>query len=881
MRKFALVFVVLLSMCSAVSAHVSAVRFPEIGSLRDAADQAAFGIFQTYSVPALPQVTCNIVTGTASVGGPCASPAAVCNGDVQTLTRTVTTNSGSKILTTSAGSFTAVVDVGKTIIVPGWNNAATGNYNVISTVDSPTQVTLVNNALTNLAAVSRDITFGTSDSAAFAAFNTWALANQGSTNQVVLTVPGGSNCWFGTNVSGNWASGISNLIVEGTGATLNSVNGSAFQLAGSGICARGLTQATGCSARIQTANPGDSTVTLTAASLAAGYTTRFNAVANQWIMIGGLDIQGQFQTPGGQPPNNSFFEWRQVTNVNVGTGVITLDRPLTNFYSSSWPNFNEGNAFEMDQGGSATIWNVGGATNNWNTTVEYRGLTISQTGQTYAQGRNVTYRNVTFTGANGGIPTQNETWSAINSDFSGVIMETDKLVGTMLLDGVTIIKIVNQSASTDRLIIRNSTFTSGLDGGAKTTEISDTNLTGWAPGIYAYGSLSTSNSTTCTRCTISSVSLTLGASDAYSTPSFWTKASGVITMPNAAAQGSGPGQRYFVPGSPGSLVYYYTTSTNPPTAFSCCETLGSLQISTMTADPWPATDNKTLTTTVNISSASKNLNVPSAPFVSGDVGKSIIVNGAGSGGGLLRTFITAFSSATDVTLFNAAGTTVAGSSTVQWGTSNTYITTNQSGGFVDTTAFNSSNLIGLKTIATPNITCDVCNAGDPTSDGYGISIQAGATTAKPLGAYVSKQYTPTSAQGNLATILNRGIFKSLSINVTVAATAAGSVTLQPGGQFHWVMASQNTPTAPTLVDWLPANFFINLKQIGNRVITPSGVTCDTGGGPVAGGCSGDTITPPANMATMWITSRSMTPYMGSAFTGAPTFTITMQTDPIQ
>ena len=80
-----------------------------------------------------------------------------------------------------------------------------------------------------------------------------------------------------------------------------------------------------------------------------------------------------------------------------------------------------------------------------------------------------------------------------------------------------------------------------------------------------------------------------------------------------------------------------------------------------------------------------------------------------------------------------------------------------------------------------------------------------------------------------------------------------------------------------LADWLPGSLSINLKQTGNRVITPSGVTCN--GSP--GACSGDSITPPANLATMWIMFGSMNPYMGSTHTGAPTFTITLQTDPVQ
>src|SRR5437899_2314341 len=78
---------------------------------------AAFAIFQTSSGP--PQITCNLVTGVASVGGPCTS-GATCNGSADT-------------------------------------------------------------------------------APAFWAFHTWALANQGSSNQVVLTIPNGSDCLFNTN----------------------------------------------------------------------------------------------------------------------------------------------------------------------------------------------------------------------------------------------------------------------------------------------------------------------------------------------------------------------------------------------------------------------------------------------------------------------------------------------------------------------------------------------------------------------------------------------------------------------------------------------------------------------------------------------------------
>lgn len=819
-----------------------------------------------------PQIAFNLLSPPVGV-----IPVATCNGDVLTVTRTASITTGTKNLNVTVNTF-ASGDVGKNITIEGAGNSGGRYFGKIATFTDAQNVVLDTNATTTISALSTSITYGTSDAPAFDAFNNWARANQGSTNQVVLTIPNGSSCWFGNgtfnviNVFNAWAAGINNLIVEGTGATINSVGGRGFQLGGLGMCFQGLTATPGCDARIQTASAGSSTITLTADSFTAGYISRFSV--GQVVMVGGLDPQALFQSSFGDPTNLAYFEWKKITaicNNTVGcsgTAVITLDSPLGDTYSSAWPGYNSGDQFHSDAGGPATVWAFN---STWETTVEYRGLTISQEGQTYAQGRNVTYRGVTFTGSNGAIPTQNESWSAINTDYGFTNMETDKLVGTMLFDGVTIAQVVNQSTATKRLIIRNSNITLRLDGGAQYTEITDSTLNNFGPGIFAYGTTGTANQTICTRCVITTLNYSMGYNN--NGDQFWSKSGGVITMPNAAAQGSGPGQRYFVPGG---QIYYTGFTTNPPTnpLFSCCESIGSFRVGAITSDPWPSvTDNQTLTTTVNITSASKSLNVPSGPFVSGDVGKTIIVNGAGSGGGQLRTWVTAFSSATDVTLYNAAASTVSSSQTIQWGTSNTYVQTTQSGGFPNISAFG-TGAVSFKFQGSWNFTCDTCT-GDPNA--VGSSIQAGATAGKPLGSYISRTYTP-SGVGLLGTLPGVGVFKSLRINVTVAATGSGSIWVQPGGQFHWYMTDQNTFLAPTTFDWAPStNLAINLKQTGDRVITPSGITCNG----VPGVCSGDNITLPTDLATMWLPNGSMNPYMAASFTTAPTFTMTLQTDPIQ
>ena len=340
---------------------------------------------------------------------------AACNGDVVTVTRSISIGRGARALSISADTFSSG-DVGKAIVVPGAGNGGGKLFARIASFTNAQSVILDRGAVAGLSAASKDISYGTDDAPKFMAFNKWARENQAG-KQVVLTVPKGANCWFGSSVwstsvslDNAWAAGINNLVVEGAGATINSVGGAGFWLGGRGVCQAGIAAANGCSARIETAQAGAKQIALTPSSLAAGYISRFPV--GKWLMLGGLDTQGLWKAPYGFPPNQTFFEWRQVTGADTATGVITLDRPLSNTYLSTWPNYNQGSNFEADNGGPATIWAVD---DTWNSTVEYRGLTINQEGQTYSPARHVTYRGVTFGGGHGGIPTQNETWSAINS----------------------------------------------------------------------------------------------------------------------------------------------------------------------------------------------------------------------------------------------------------------------------------------------------------------------------------------------------------------------------------------------------------------------------------------------------------------------------------
>lgn len=495
MRKFVLAIVALLGLAGAADAHVSAVPFPEVSSLSDVVHDAAYFQAQTYLVPAAPQITCNLVTGVASVGGPC--------------TATTTCNN-------------------------------TGD-----------------------------------DAPAFKAFNTWARANQGVSNQVVLTIPTGKTCVFnsGQTISGvgtvnTFAAGINNLIVEGTGSTITEGT-SGFRLGGGGLCYVGIASAGGCSARIQTVSANSSTVTLTSGSFGSGYISRF-AVGN-WIMIGGLDPQGQYNFPFGDPPNNQFLEWRQITNICnntigcVGTAVITLDRPLTNGYLDTWPLYNPGDNSHSDNGGPATIWKMN---DTWSGSAEYRGLTFTQSGLTYGELRTLTYRSVTFTGSFGACPTQNETWAAYGMTATSADMEVDKLIGSIIMDNVNIFKIAFQSSSTDRLTMTNSTVNQ-LTGTPKRADITDTIISSWQLGARAYGV--DYGPINCTRCAVASFDFDAGVFQ--NTPADYSMSSGLITYANTSVTGGGPTSRVFVP------------NTNIFQTVSGYLTIGLLKTQTVTQDP--------------------------------------------------------------------------------------------------------------------------------------------------------------------------------------------------------------------------------------------------------------------------------------------------------
>lgn len=387
---------------------------------------------------------------------------------------------------------------------------------------------------------------GVSDDArAFAKFNTWARTQS---LPVQLTIPSGSVCQFISNVGSWWAKGIKQLTVIGYGATIGDNNGAGggFFLGGVGICPRGLTDPNGCSARLATVAAGANTIQL----LDASYSSRFKV--GRWAIITGYDLQGLWRAAYGWPPNAHFFEYVQITAVDAATGKITFAAPLKNAYKSTWPSYNSNG---IDLGGPATLYALDPS---WDTEVEYRGLTIAQPNvQTYAIGRSITYRDVTFKGRFCAVPTQNLIWQGINLNIPDCGMEADKLVGTIALENVTIRQMDFQSSSIDLLTASNSTI-GNLNGTPKRAIISNSTINTLKPGAYNYGR---SDEFLCTNCVISSVSsggVIQYGTDGEGVDISYTMNNGVIIAPNTlgALNWAVPGTNLFWSGRyPNELAF--------------------------------------------------------------------------------------------------------------------------------------------------------------------------------------------------------------------------------------------------------------------------------------------------------------------------------------
>lgn len=268
------------------------------------------------------------------------------------------------------------------------------------------------------------------------------------------------------------------------------------------------------------------------------------------VLMTGWTNQFYWSSPYGQPTNPHWFEWKTVVSNNPTTHQVCFNTPLANTYKSNWPQLNTGNQFEMDPGGPATLYVY---PTSWDATIVFKDLTIDGVyGQTYSQGRNVTFQDVTMTGIHCPVPTQNETYTWLRVTATFCQIETDKIVGTWNITNSTLTKVTVQSSAFDTINVSGSTVNQWA-GSPKKLNIDGTSIaTTLQVGTAAYGA---SNESLCTNCTVTtSFSTTAPSQRVDAANRSWSMSSGVITIPNAyswnaCCNESETQTRVFVPGS--------------------------------------------------------------------------------------------------------------------------------------------------------------------------------------------------------------------------------------------------------------------------------------------------------------------------------------------
>jgi hypothetical protein len=656
----------------------------------------------------------------------------------------------------------------------------------------------------------------------------------------------------GLNIS--WSKGTNSLVVNATGATLT---GDVI-LGAVGFLDRGIDQPDGVSARIMSVNAGATQVQLTAAS--AAYISR--ATVGNWMCVNGFDVQGIFLSAYGVPPNAHFFDYVQITA--VGTDTIDFTPPLQYSYSDQWPCFNKGDAFGPDNGGPASVFFMD---SGWNGPVTVNGGTFNSSNQIGCGGRDFTI-NGGDADSNSLLMSTNKSYRAINhTTSSGASTEYDKLNDYVYIEGGSYGSWHCQSSSNRYNELRDATF-ANLNGTVKNTVVDGCTITSTAllgPAAYGIGETFTARNT--------SFGGSINAQGAIDTnlPAYmtnnvggWGMANGVITMPISTNNDI---IRMMVPDPYGRNIFFWGSNLGLDS--------GSSRVLSVTADAWPGTDNQTATTNITISSGSPILQTSASIFTSADVGRVMVITNVG---GTMKSAIIQYDSATQVRLAdNFATNLTAQSRSLQWGTCNIRVQTNETGSWPSSKLLSGYSTIRLRSRGLRTVSFENC-----TGTEQAVDLSQAAARNKPFGSYTKREYTgqmPTagssgnriSAAGAVAGTGSRvpmtGFITSLKINVITPYTGVQGTLTAGLAQFGINLNVNGTSTG--------FNPRINVREPGERVFTP--------GVAATGGQSGDTL--PTLSADAWIlngfdpvlSTNVTTEYLGDTGVG-PVFTIEMITD---
>jgi len=390
-------------------------------------------------------------------------------GDAQAVQGVTITSSGTgnRDLAFSSGNFTGA-DVGKAFSI--WATPFNPNnfQTTIAAVTDTTHITVSSNLTSALSSAVSNIVWGTDNTNAFTGVSGWRAWAQTQTNPAsppVLLVPDGFYAW-----KANQAAGSTLHYLCGNNPKVRGISGNAdacglYQLnAGEMrfgtdpaiVANRGLTNSGGNSVRLLSASQGATSIFLAdpLGTDLGGSTYGSRVVTNRAALITCYDMQGQYNSFQGYPPNNLFCEWNTIVGYNSGTGEVSLASPLAQDYKDTYPEFGLRNTtFGSDQGGPATMWV---APDGYDTTVTLENMTLYCTNnQMGAAIRNVVLNNIKCVGP-GLYPSVNDNFTATNCVYPSTL-EVDKMVNNVTWNGCTIRGLQQQSASPNKCTINGGT----------------------------------------------------------------------------------------------------------------------------------------------------------------------------------------------------------------------------------------------------------------------------------------------------------------------------------------------------------------------------------------------------------------------------------------
>lgn len=254
----------------------------------------------------------------------------------------------------------------------------------------------------------------TADDGAFMHFEVWARA-QGTAS---LYIPPGTYHFSGANTpqfygagadlvsTSQWLYGIKQVSVSAYGATIDGIF-----LGGAGPYQDnlhyGLTKAI---------SSGATSITLSNASDASKFTV------STWALLGQIDMQGF-----GYPQNLYIFEYVYITNINSGTGVITVRDVIRHNYLTTFPNYSAGDGFHANLGGPATLFAM---TPQWDSDIAISGMTCTST-QLFGGVRKVHLIDCDLSAVGNLAPSNSMYYTLERCKLSFTLNEIDKVVSQL------------------------------------------------------------------------------------------------------------------------------------------------------------------------------------------------------------------------------------------------------------------------------------------------------------------------------------------------------------------------------------------------------------------------------------------------------------------